>query len=44
MRLNSCIVWINERWFKINLIYDLNWSFGLNHLILRKNGSRPKAK
>ena len=44
MRLNSCIVWIIGRWFKMNWIYSLNWSLGLNNLIWRKIRSRPKVK
>ena len=44
MRLNSCIVWIIGRWFKINWIYSLNWSLGLNNLIWRKIRSRLKTK
>ena len=43
MRLNSCVVWIIGRWFKMNWIYSLNWSLGLNNLIWREIRSRPKA-
>ena len=44
MRSNSCIVWIIGSWFKMNWIYDLNWSLGLNDLIWREIRSRSKAK
>ena len=43
MRLNSCVVWIIGRWFKMNWIYSLNRSLGLNNLIWREIRSRPKA-
>ena len=44
MRLNSCIVWIIERWFEMNWIYSLNWSLGLNNQIWREIRSRLKTK
>ena len=44
MRSNSCIVWIIGRWFKMNWICGLNWSFGLDNLIWREIRSRSKAK
>ena len=44
MRLTSCIVWIIGRWFKMNLIYVLKWSLGLNNLIWRKIRSKLKNK
>ena len=44
MRLNSCIVWIIGRWFKMNWIYNLNWSLGLNNLIWREIRFRLKGK
>ena len=44
MRSNICIVWVTGRWFKMNWIYSLNWSFGLNNLIWRKIRSGLKTK
>ena len=44
MRSNSCIMWIIRRWFKMNWICGLIWSFGLDNLIWREIRSRPKAK
>ena len=44
MRSNSCIVWIIGRWIKMNWMYSLNWSLGLNNLIWREIRSRFKAK
>ena len=44
MRSNSCIIWIIGRWFKINWIYSLNWSLGLNNLIWREIRFILKAK
>ena len=44
MRLHSCIVWIIGRWFKMNWIYILNWSLGLNDLIWREIRYRLIAK
>ena len=44
MRLHSCIVWIIGRWFKMNWIYSLNWSLGLNDLIWREIRYRLIAK
>ena len=44
MRSNSCIVWIIGRWFKMNWIYSLNWSIGLNNSIWREIKSKLKVK
>ena len=43
MRLNSCIVWIIRRWFKMNWIYSFNCYLGLNNLIWRQIRSRLKV-
>ena len=42
--MNSCIVWIIGKWLKMNWIYSLSRSFGLNHLIWREIRSKPKVK
>ena len=44
MRSNNCFVWSIEIWFKMNWIYSLNRSLGLNKLIWREIRSKLKAK
>ena len=44
MRSNNRIVWIIGRWFKMNWIYSLNRSLGLNNLIWKEIRSKLKAK
>ena len=44
MRSNNRIVWIIGRWFKMNWIYNLNRSLGLNNLIWKEIRYKLKAK